>query len=454
MPRDSTPRSLLHWSIAFGLPRRVIGRAARRGDLIARLEVEPGLRRDPFAAYDRIRADGPIVRGSVVSATARHAVANRILRGADFGVAGGDGGLPPLLRRAVAASLDPWAAGPIDPPSLLALDPPEHERYRRLVSRVFTPRSVARMEPRMREVADRLLDRIEKSGRQGFDLIEDYASLLPVAVIADILGVPDDMHGPLLAWGNGAALRLDPALTWREYRRSERDLRAMHTWIDGHIRHLRAHPGDDLLSRLVHLDGEERLTDLELRATGLLLLGAGFETTVNLIGNAVAVLSEHPDQRAVLREEPELWGNAVEEVLRLESPVQLTLRVAGADGEIDGARVRQGHAVLVLLGGVNRDPEVFEDPARFDVRRANAAEHLAFSAGGHFCLGAGLARLEATVALRALYERFPDLTPAGAPTRRPTRVLRGFERQPVTRSPHGTRQPVEEGDEQRLTHRG
>jgi cytochrome P450 len=182
----------------------------------------------------------------------------------------------------------------------------------------------------------------------------------------------------------------------------------------------------------VHLEGEDRLTDVELHATGLLVLAAGFETTVNLIGNAVHQLGRHPDQLALLQEDPTLWPNAVEEVLRYDSPVQLTLRIANRDTEVAGFPLRRDEAVLTLLGGANRDPAVFDEPARFDVRRENASAHLAFSSGIHFCLGAGLARMEATVALRALYERFPDLTPVGLPTRRGTRVLRGYEHLPVT----------------------
>lgn len=422
-------RSFLTWLLAFGLSRPLLRLASARGDLLARSVVDPELRADPHPAYDEIRECGPVFAGRMISATARHSTANQVLRSDSFGVAGGHGELPPYARRLLDFVAEPGALGPLSPPSMLAVDPPEHTQYRRRVSRVFTPRAVARMEETVQRVADDLLDRVTDSGE--FDLVEAFASRLPVTVIAEILGVPEEMRARVHAWGDGAAVLLDPGLSWRQYRTSVRDLRQMFGWFDEHVAYLRRQPGDDLLSRLAQLDGPDRLSDLELRATGLLVLGAGFETTVNLIGNAVALLDQHRDQLDAAREDPTLWGNVVEEVLRYDSPVQITLRQAYRDTEVDGVRVRRGRGVLVMLGGANRDPRVFERPDRFDVHRENAGEHLAFSSGVHYCLGASLARLEAEVALRTLYERFPELRLAGPAVRRPTRVLRGYERLPV-----------------------
>jgi cytochrome P450 len=167
----------------------------------------------------------------------------------------------------------------------------------------------------------------------------------------------------------------------------------------------------------------------------MLLLAAGFETTVNLIGNGAVLLTAHPDQLAVLRAEPAHWPTAIDEMLRIDSPVQRTGRVAMRDAEVAGEQVPAGRFVVLMLGGANRDPVTFPEPERFDVTRANAGEHLAFSSGIHYCLGAGLARMEGEVALRALFERFPDLTPAGPPHRRPTRTLRGWDAMPVTLQP-------------------
>jgi cytochrome P450 len=207
--------------------------------------------------------------------------------------------------------------------------------------------------------------------------------------------------------------------------------------LAGHLAHLRENPGDDLLSQLALLvDDGETLNDVELRSTALLVIGAGFETTVNLIANGVVNLVENPEQLALLREDPGLWPNAVEEILRFDSPVQATVRVAAEDTEVGGIPVPAGTFVSLMLGGANRDPEVFDDPQRFDVTRPNAREHLAFSAGIHFCLGAGLARLEGAVALRRLFERFGDLALEPGAVRRHLRVLRGYDLLPVRlRSP-------------------
>ena len=329
--------------------------------------------------------------------------------------------------------MDPEAFGPMDPPSMLAVDPPDHARYRRLVSREFTARSVTALEPRIAEVAESLLDRVASDdGTASFDLVDAYASQLPVAVIAELLGVPERWQADILEWGNEAALLLDPALSWRDYKVAEHGTRMLNEWFRDHVAGLRANPGTDLLSRLATMPGDDRLDDRELASVGLLVLGAGFETTVNLIGNAVVQLDAHPDQLDIARERPELWPNVIEEVLRYDSPVQMTLRSAYADVDVGGHTVAKGEPVVVFLGGANRDPEVFADPQRFDVTRENAHEHMAFSSGIHYCLGAGLARLEGAVAVRTLYERFPDLRVAASPERRSTRVLRGYDSIPVT----------------------
>lgn len=391
--------------------------------------VDPELRRDPFPAYEELRGRGAISANALISASVDHAVVNEVLRSDAFGTAGGQGELPKPLQWLHHKVIDPDALGPVDPPSMLAVDPPLHTRYRKQVARAFTARKVGRMADRVDQVAADLLDDLD--GAESFDLIDRYASQLPVTVIADLLGVREEDRGRLLQLGNEAAVTLDPGLSWVQFRRAEQALREMHTWFAGHVDQLVDNPGDDLISQLTLLDGPDRLDRVELHQVGLLVLAAGFETTVNLIGNAVAMLDDHPEQLRWLQENPDNWGNAVDEVLRHQSPVQLTLRIALRETEVAGRRFEPGHGILLYLGGANRDPAVFDDPGAFDVTRPNADQHVAFSAGVHFCLGASLARLEAAAALRSLYERFPDLRVSGAPEPRPTRVLRGFARLPV-----------------------
>ncbi|TQS47105.1 cytochrome P450 [Cryptosporangium phraense] len=410
------------WSARHGVARFALSRARKQGDLQAQLFTDPAARADPFPIYARIRSRGPVVRGKFMATTASHAVADGALRSDAFGVVSDPEALPPLARWLMTRPNR--TVGPVTPPSLLAVDPPDHTRYRKLVSKVFTARAMAALRPRVASLADELLDGL--SGRS--DIVGSYASLLPVTIIAEILGVPADMRSQFVAWGSTAAPVLDVGLSYREYRRVDRAIRELNGWMSGHFARLRRSPGDDLLSRLVQ--EEESLTETELLAIAGLLLAAGFETTVNLIGNGVSLLLAHPSQLALLLAEGG-WDNAVEEILRYESPVQNTARRALRDTEVAGVPVRAGTFLSILIGGANRDPAVFADPERFDVRRANAREHLAFSSGVHYCLGASLARIEGEEALRRLFERYPDLTAAGRPRRRPTRTLRGFDELPV-----------------------
>lgn len=430
-------RTAVRWTLQHGLPRALMRRAARSGDPQARLIVDPSTRADPFSLHDEVRARGPVVRGRLTFITATHAVVHEVLRSEDFRVGDISAAFPGPLRHLHQWSLDPTVLHPLGPPSLLAVEPPEHTRYRRQVSRVFTARAVQALRPRIQAAADELLDELSAAGPTStVDLVAGYATMLPVTVIAEILGVPTHERAEVLAYGGGAAPSLDLGLSWREFRTVDRSLRAFDTWLGKHLQRLRRAPGDDLLSQLVTLgtdspgDDAERLTETELRATAGLLLAAGFETTVNLLGSGTELLFRHPGQLAILREDPSVWPNAVEEVLRVESPVQLTARSALRDTVVAGTAVPAGQRVVTLLAGANRDPAVFDDPHRFDVRRVNAKEHLAFSGGRHFCLGASLARMEGEIGLRTLFERFPDLLLAPGAMRRNTRVLRGWEHLP------------------------
>ena len=424
----------LRWTLRHGLFRLMLRRRGRDGDRNAQFLVDPAMSVDPYPHYDELRAAGRLVDNGMVLYTAHHDVATAVLRSQDFGVSGGEQQMPLPLRVANRLA-GRYPLGPGEPPSMLTVDPPDHTRYRKLVTRAFNARAVAALRSRTEEVATELLDAMAAKGPSA-DLATDYASLLPATVIAEMLGAPADMRAQFLSWGEGAGLSLDAGLSYREFVRSDTDIAALQSWMKGHFARLRREPGDAILSSLLSAHDEDgKLDEDELLSIAMLLLAAGFETTVNLISNGARLLTEHPDQLALLRAEPDRWPGAIEEMLRLESPVQRTARVAKRDAVAAGEKIPAGRFVMVMLGGANRDPANFPDPTRFDITRPNAGEHLAFSSGIHYCLGAALARMEADVALRALFDRFPDLAPAGTPRRRSTRTLRGWETLPVTLEP-------------------
>ncbi|MGH3937551.1 MAG: cytochrome P450 [Pseudonocardiaceae bacterium] len=433
-------RSRIRWAVRHGLVRRAVRRGMRAGDLGSRLMLDPAIREDPYPCYDQLRAQGRIVRSGIALISAHHDVCQAVLRSPDFGQIQPDR-LPVPLRVAMRFGGRP-VLGPIEPPSMLVVDPPEHTRYRKLVTRAFSARAVAALRTRVEAVAEELLDELTDSnaGSAPVDLVARYASLLPATVIAEMLGAPVAMRRQFLDWGAGGSLSLDIGLTYRDFRRSEHDLAALHRWMLGHFEQVRRAlrndiPPKNILSSLVtaHDEGGQLSTD-ELSSIAMLLLAAGFETTVNLLGNGTVLLLRQPDQLARLRARPLGWANAVEEILRYDSPVQRTGRVALRDTEVVGRRIPAGAFIILLLGGANRDPAVFPDPDLFDVQRPEARENLSFSSGIHYCIGAALARVEGEVGLRALFTRFPDLALAGAPHRRPTRVLRGYDTIPVTLS--------------------
>jgi cytochrome P450 len=421
--------SRLRWLPRHGIAGLAVRTAARRGNLDGRLLRDPAVVADPYPTYDAIRAQGRLTKAPLGLSTAHHDVCSEILRSDTFGVQLRTERLPSLLRPLFWYVDRSQTYSPIEPPSMLAVDPPDHTRYRRLVTKVFTARAIEKLRHRTEEIASELLDDLQ--GEEVVDLVERYASLLPVTVISEILGVPLEMREQFLVWGGSGAVTLDIGLPYSTFRRAEADIMALHSWMVGHFNRLRRAPGEDILSQLVQVADEGELTEDELSAIAMLLLGAGFETTVNLLGNGALLLMGSPESRALLAQDPELWPNAVEEILRYESPVQRTARTAMRDTEIAGQPIPQGELIVTLIGGANRDPAIFPDPHRFDICRANARDHLAFSSGIHFCLGAALAKLEGEIGLRQLFARYPDLSIAGPPQRRTTRVLRGYDKMPV-----------------------
>jgi cytochrome P450 len=422
----------LNWLAVHGFIRGVSTLLARRGDPQGRLIADPAVRTNPVAFTEELRARGPIVRARTLYMTVDHKIANDLLRSDDFHVFGLGSNLPKPLQW-LADRTNPDLLHPIQPPSMLSVEPPDHTRYRKLVSSVFTTRAVAALRDRVQDTANALLDDLARDAGT-VDIVDKYCSRLPVSVIGDILGVPDDARPRILEFGELGAPSLDIGLTWRQYQTVYRGIEGFNDWLSNHLHALRRNPGDDLMSQIIvaseHADGGP-LTHKELLATAGLVLAAGFETTVNLLGNGIRMLLDTPEHLETLRTNPELWPTAVEEILRLDSPVQLSARIAAKDTVIEGRRIQRGEGIIIYLAGANRDPKVFEDPNRFDIRRENAGKHLSFSGGRHFCLGAALARAEGEVGLRTFFERFPDARLGGTGARRETRVLRGWASLPI-----------------------
>ncbi|MFZ0834755.1 MAG: cytochrome P450 [Mycobacterium sp.] len=424
-------RQRIRWLALHGFIRGLASIGARRGDPQARMIADPAVRIDPVPFIEELRSKGRLVKARALYLTVDHEIAHELLRSEDFRVTELGRNLPQPLRW-VTEKTDTGLLHPLAPPSLLSVEPPEHTRYRKLVSSVFTTRAVAALRDRVETTAKVLLDDLAAQ-RGAVDIVERYCSQLPVGVIGDILGVPDEDRAQILEYGELGAPSLDVGLSWRQYRQVQQGIVGFNAWLADHLERLRRNPGDDLLSQLTQAADEGgRLNDRELQATAGLVLAAGFETTVNLLGNGIRLLLDNPQHLDTLSARPELWPNAVEEILRLDSPVQLSARVARRDIDVAGTTIRRGDMVVVYLAGANRDPAVFEDPHRFDIERPNANKHLSFSSGRHFCLGAALARAEGEVGLRSFFERYPDARLAGAGTRRETRVLRGWSSLPVT----------------------
>lgn len=383
----------------------------------------PEYRVDPYPFYARLRREAPVywsavLRGFILT---RHADVTAVLTDKRFSVERQHSTL--FQRLKPLDNLDPAFADTILG-TLLMTDPPRHTRLRRLVSKAFTPRMVARLQPRVETLVAELLDAVAVRG--AMDVVEDLAYPLPVTVIAEMLGLPPEDRDRLRRWSHDLTALLDPLQASGGLGQLQRTYHELVAYMSRVFAARRAEPRDDLISALVAAeDAGDTLSESELLALVVLVLGAGHETTTNLIGNAVVALVRHPAERRRLQDDLSLLPSAVEEFLRWDSPVQLTDRVALEDCEIAGARVRRGTLVATVLGAANRDPARFADPDRLDVGRQEN-DHVSFGHGVHFCLGAALARLETQAAIGALLRRFPDFASTGEPIAyRRSMVLRG-----------------------------
>lgn len=410
---------LTEWGLRL---RMVAGSAATRtlarfGDPVARLLRAPW-RDNPYPVYERIRAQGPLVRSKLgLWAATDQQTCEAILRDHRFGVRTSDGGPGDPMAAATGVQL-----------SLLELDPPDHTRLRRLAAPAFRPRRLAQYRQRIETVTHELLDSAVQRG--SFDLVRDVATPLPVRVISELFDLPAVGTDRLARHGAVLGGALDGIRSVRQLHRMRRSSAELESIFTDLIEQRRTHPGTDVVSDLAAgLDGE-RLTGGELVQLCALLLVAGFETTVNLIGNGALALLHNPGQWDRLREDPGLADAVVEETLRWDPPVQATVRIPHEPVEIAGRTLPTDSLVLVLLAAAGRDPVTHPAPERFDITRDDN-EHLAFSSGVHYCLGAPLARMEAETAFRALATRAPQLRRAGAASRRPTTIIHGLSSLPV-----------------------
>ena len=378
--------------------------------------------RDPYPLYAKLRERSPVHYSRLSDAVllSRYKDVDTILRNhARFTV-------NPDLRKSRKVRYKP----PPDERSILFIDPPDHTRLRSLVNKAFTRSAINALEPRIREIMGVLLDDI--GGPTGFDLMQAVAIPLPVIVIAEMLGIPQEDRAQFRLWSDQRARLLEPMLTRSERKTAAEASVQLSEYFLSIIRSRQGEPRDDIMTRLVQAEEQgDTLSETEMLNMLRLLLIAGNETTTNLIGNGMLALLRHPDQLRALRDDPGLIPAAVDELLRYDSPVQMTLRCAVEDCEISGIPVRSGQDVVLLGGSANRDADAFENPDQLDFNRPKQ-DHISFGRGIHYCLGAGLARLEGRIAFEMLLERFDSLRLlTERPVFRYSIVLRGLTSLPL-----------------------
>src|SRR5579863_4555210 len=314
---------------------------------------------------------------------------------------------------------------------LIFMDAPEHTRLRKLLNKGFAPAAVEALRPQVEAIVDRMLTPLQRGST--VELMQVFANPMPVRIISEMMGVPEELHDTFVNWSRAIAVfRGNPERTVEQARAAQDALIAMTDYFRTAVAERRRNKGNDLISLLIDIEEDgEALTEEELYAQCIALLFAGHETTRNLIGNGMYTLLQHPQETAELRQKPELIRSAVEELLRYESPVQFTARVLKEDIDVCGQQIRKGWTVLCMLGAANRDPKQFKEPDDLNLKRLNN-QHLAFSAGLHFCIGAQLARLEGQIALLNLVQRFPKMKLNGPrPEYAPTFGFRGLKTLPV-----------------------
>jgi len=383
------------------------------------VQLDPGnpdFLHDPYPVLATLRATGPVLwhepMGVWLATT--HEAVGQVLRNRAFGRLWTDW--------EPAARMEPFNA--LHRNQMMENEPPEHTRLRRLVAGAFGRGHVERMRPRIEALAAAMVDDLGEH----FDVLGDYAEPMPVYVIADLLGVPREDHVRLRAWSQAIVHMYEPNVDETTRAEAIAASTAFSDYVRAVVAERRTHLGDDLISDLITARDEgSKLTDDELVASVVLLLNAGHEASVNVFGNGIHALLSHRDQLARVTSGEVPVEIALEELIRFDAPLQLFERTATADVEVCGETIKAGQKVACLMGSANRDADAFADADTFDVGR-DPNPHVGFGMGLHFCLGAPLARLELQISLKTLLDRFPALTLAGEAPRRPTWVLRGFER--------------------------
>ncbi|MET1001458.1 MAG: cytochrome P450 [Acidimicrobiia bacterium] len=394
----------------------------------------PGFFDNPYAQYAEVREQDPVHLTPLGSyACFRYSDVHRLLRDTSLSVEERHANLPqPDLPPDLRALVDGHEHGNL---TMLNLDPPDHHRLRRLVSKVFTPRMIEGLRPRVQSLVNEHLDAVVARGTGEMELIADLAFPLPFIVISEMIGVPDTIdRDELRDWSGALVKTFDPILTEDDMRAAFHASEGIRSLIGELIDWKRANPADDLLSGLIAAEDEgDRLTEEELREQLVLIYVAGHETTVNLIGNGTLALLRHRDQLELLQRDEVGEAPWVDELLRFDSPVQMSRRITLTDLELGDKEIPAGTLLMTALGAANRDPEKWGPTAdQVDLRRVDAPQHMSFGGGFHMCLGAHLARLEGAEAIGGLVRRFPDLELATDTLEWNGRiVLRGLSRLPL-----------------------
>jgi cytochrome P450 len=394
---------------------------------------DPAFRADPYPFYDRLRSAEPVhVTPFGFTVLTRYHDIARTLRGVEF-----------------SRDIDQYSDPPTDPTriarrqrfrdriesgraarNILNLDPPDHTRLRRLVTLAFTPSAIERLRPRIQQLVDDVLDVAAERG--SIELVDELAFTMPFQVISDLLDLPTERADEIRDWSQALTASLEPTADEAILDRAEEAGGLMSDYLRELVDHRRSHLGDDLLSGLlVAEEAGDRLSTAELLSFVTLLYVAGHETTVNLIGNGTLALLRHPDELRRWATDPSLDTTAIDELLRYDGPVQQTVRVPTETVHYGDVEVAPGTVVMTVLGAANHDPDVFDDPSVLRLDRPNANRHLAFAGGVHYCLGASLAKLEASVAIGTLIRRFPGVHLAGDVHWRDRLTIRGVDRLPL-----------------------